>query len=94
MQKYLSYMTGWLTMIGWQSAITGIGMLIAGSIQGLAILNFPDYAPQRWHSTLMTIAIVAFSVGVNTLLARSLPLIEGSLAVLHFVGLFAVIITL
>lgn len=94
MQKYLSYMTGWLTMTGWQSAITGIGMLIATIIQGLVVLNNPEYTPERWHSTLMVIAVVAVCVGFNTFLARRLPLIEGTLAILHFAGLFVIIIIL
>ena len=93
-QKYLSYMTGWLTMIGWQSAITGIGMLVATIIQGVAVLNNPDYSPTRWQATLITIAVVAFCVVFNTFLARKLPLVEGCLAVLHFGGLFVIIIIL
>lgn len=93
-QRYLSYMTGWLVMTGWQSAITGIGMLIATIIQGLAVLNNEDYAPQRWQATLITIAVVAFGVGFNTFLARRLPLVESTLAVIHFGGLFVVIIIL
>lgn len=93
-QKFLSYTTGWLTMTGWQSAITGIGFLIAGVIQGLIVLNNSSYEAERWHGTLMVIAVVAICVGFNTFLARRLPLIEGTLAVLHFGGLFVIIIIL
>lgn len=94
MQRYLSYMTGWLVMTGWQSAITGIGMLIATIIQGLAVLNNPGYTPQPWQATLITIAVVAFGVLFNTSLARRLPLVESTLAIIHFGGLFVVIIIL
>ena len=93
-QRYLSYMTGWLCFTGWQSAITGIGFLVAGIIQGLIILNDANYVPEPYHATLMTIAVVLFCVFVNIFVARRLPLVEGCLAILHFAGLFIVIIIL
>ena len=96
---------------GWQSAITGIGFLVAGIIQGLAILNYDTYEPERWQVTLMIIAVVSICVILNTFVARRLPLVsfhdndqvidtdfalqvEGCLAILHFAGLFVVIIVL
>jgi len=93
-QRYLSYITGWLCIAGWQGGVTGIGMLVATIIQGLIILNNPNYVPQGWHGTLMTIGIVLFCVLFNTYGARRLPLIEGALAVLHLGGVFVIIIIL
>jgi len=93
-QRYLSYITGWLCIAGWQGGVTGIGMLVATIIQGLIILTNPNYVPQGWHGTLLTIAIVLFCVLFNTYGARRLPLVEGSLAVLHFGGMFVIIIIL
>ncbi|KAK3066438.1 hypothetical protein LTR53_017215, partial [Teratosphaeriaceae sp. CCFEE 6253] len=48
----------------------------------------------RWHATLLIIAVVAFCVAVNAFVARRLPLVEGCLAILHFAGIFVVIIVL
>ncbi|OQO11771.1 hypothetical protein B0A48_03498 [Cryoendolithus antarcticus] len=93
-QRYLSYMTGWLCFTGWQSAITAIGFLVAGIIQGLIVLNNENYVPERWHATLLIIAVVAFCVVVNIFVARRLPLVEGVLAICHFAGIFIVIIVL
>lgn len=93
-QKFLSYIVGWLCFTGWQSAITGIAFLVGTIIQGLITLNNPDYVYERWHGTLLTIAVVGFCVLLNTFAARKLPLVEGTLAVLHFAGLFVVIIVL
>ncbi|KAK6437800.1 hypothetical protein LTR95_006002 [Oleoguttula sp. CCFEE 5521] len=86
-QKYLSFLTGWLAIAGWQGGITGIGMLVATVIQGLIILNYPDYVAQGWHGTLITIGIVGLCVGFNTYGARQLPVVEASLALLHFGGM-------
>ena len=93
-QKYLSYLTGWLCIAGWQGGITGIGMLVATVIQGLITLNNDNYVAQSWHGTLLTIGIVAFCVLFNTYGARQLPVVEGTLAVLHFGGMFVIIIIL
>ncbi|KAK4966431.1 hypothetical protein LTR42_011594 [Elasticomyces elasticus] len=87
-------MTGWLCFTGWQSAITGIGFLVAGIIQGLIILNNESYIPHQWHVTLLIIAVVSFCVLVNIFVARRLPIVEGCLAILHFTGIFVVIIIL
>lgn len=93
-QRYLSYIVGWLTFTGWQSAITAIGSLVAGAIQGLIALQNPNYGWERWHTTLMTIAVVLFCVLINIYVAKRLPLIESFLAFIHFGGLFIVIVVL
>ncbi|KAK3723780.1 hypothetical protein LTR37_001661 [Vermiconidia calcicola] len=93
-QKYLSYVTGWLGFTGWQSAITALGYLIASVIQALAILNYPSYVAERWHASLIIICVVMICIVFNTFFAKRLPLVESALALLHFGGLFVVIIVL
>ncbi|KAL5114625.1 hypothetical protein ACEQ8H_007470 [Pleosporales sp. CAS-2024a] len=93
-QKFLSYVVGWLCVLGWQTGIASIAFLAGGQIQGLMILNDPSYVPQRWHGTLLIIAVASFSIIFNTLLARKLPLIEGTVLVLHIFGFFAIFITM
>ncbi|KAK5107184.1 hypothetical protein LTR62_001656 [Meristemomyces frigidus] len=93
-QRYLSYLTGWLCIAGWQGGITGIGMLVATVIQGLITLSNPDYVAQGWHGTLITIGIVTLCALFNSYGARQLPLVESCLALLHFCGLFVIIIIL
>ncbi|KAK5135780.1 hypothetical protein LTR08_004606 [Meristemomyces frigidus] len=60
----------------------------------LITLNNANYVAQGWHGTLITIGVVLFCVLFNTYGARQLPLVEGSLAILHFGGLFVIIIIL
>ena len=80
--------------MSWQSSVIGIGFIAGTNIQGLIVLNNPDYVFERWHGTLLTIAISAFCTIFNVTLAKHLPLVETLLCVLHVVGLLAVIIPL
>ena len=92
---WLTVSTGWLCFTGWQAAIVGIAYLNGTIIQGLIILNHGDtYEPQRWHGTMLVIAIAAFSILFNTSLAKKLPLVEAMVLILHVVGVFAIIIPL
>ncbi|KAF4771459.1 hypothetical protein N7455_007747 [Penicillium solitum] len=93
-QKFLSYITGWLCAMGWQCAIVSIAYLAGTIIQGLLVLNNPDYDVQRWHGTLLVIAITLFSIIFNTFLAKRLPFVEVLILILHVCGLFAIIIPL
>lgn len=58
------------------------------------MLNNPDYVFQRWHGSLIAIALVFFSLFINTVLARYLPSIEGIILVLHFFGFIAILVPL
>ncbi|KAI7107712.1 amino acid transporter-like protein [Hortaea werneckii] len=93
-QKPLSYLVGWLSAIGWQVYLAGVCFMVGGLIQALISLNHEAYVPERWHQTLLTIAVVVSSVVFNTVLAVKLPLIEGILLTLHLCGVFAIVIPL
>ena len=63
-------------------------------VQGLLILNYPDYGYERWHGTLLFYAALAFALFVNTFLARLLPQIETLILVFHILGFFGLLIPL
>lgn len=63
-------------------------------IQGLIALNVSTYVWKNWHGTLLSIAVIIFSIAFNTVLASRLPMIEGAALVLHIVGFLAIIIPL
>ena len=93
-QKILSYFIGWLCVLGWQAG-TASGCFLAGTeIQGLIVLNYPDYVYQNWHGTLLTIAVVLVCAIFNTFLAKRLPLVEGIVLILHIAGFFAILVPL
>ncbi|KAF7888425.1 uncharacterized protein EAF02_002966 [Botrytis sinoallii] len=90
-QKFLSYLVGWLSAIGWQLYLAGVCFMVALIIQGLIALNVEDYVGQSYHGTLLTIAVLAFSVISNT---SHLPMIESVMLVLHVFGMLAITIPL
>ncbi|KAJ5468866.1 hypothetical protein N7475_006618 [Penicillium sp. IBT 31633x] len=92
--KLMSYLTGWLTVIGWQATFATSCYLVGTLIQGLVVLCNSTYEPQNWHGTLLFWAIVLFSVGINSIGGNVLPRFEGMILVLHILGFFAILIPL
>lgn len=94
-QKFLSYIMGWLCVLGWQGGCASSSFMAGTMIQGLIALNHPDtYRPEGWHGTLLTIAVAAFAVFFNTFLAKHLPTIESGLLVIHFGAFIGILATL
>jgi choline transport protein len=93
-QKILSYFMGWLCVLGWQSGVAIGSFLAATEIQGLIVLNNDSYVYERWHGTLLTIAVVAFVAVFNTFLAKHLPLVEGIILCLNLCGFVAILVPL
>ncbi|KAI9706796.1 MAG: hypothetical protein M1820_004767 [Bogoriella megaspora] len=93
-QKGFSYTVGWLITMGWQVYLAGICFMVSGVLQGLIVLNDENYVFQNWHGTLLTIAVVSFSIIFNTVFAAKLPWIDIVAIAIHFLGLFAIIIPL
>ncbi|MCJ1430794.1 hypothetical protein MMC27_000144 [Xylographa pallens] len=93
-QKFLSYFIGWLSALGWQAGTASACFLAGTEIQGLIVLNYPDYIYENWHGTLLTIAVVLVCAIFNTFLVKRLPLVEGLVLILHIAGFFAILIPL
>ncbi len=93
-QKILSYITGWLTVLGWQAAIAAAAYLTGTSIQGVVILTCPDYNAKLWHGTLMALAVVTLGLAINTLVSTVLAKLEMVVLILHVVGFIAILVPL
>jgi choline transport protein len=92
--NFLSWLTGWIATLGW-NANTAAGVFFGGTmIQGLLVLNYPNYGFERWHGTLLMWACLLACIFVNTIGARLLPKIEGVILILHTLGFFAILIPL
>lgn len=92
--KFLSYITGWLTIAGWQGTCAAGGFLTGTMIQGIIVFMKPEYDAKTWQGTLMVWFCVLIAVFINTVVSSLLPKIEGMILILHIVGFFAVLITL
>ncbi|KIW20995.1 hypothetical protein PV08_01574 [Exophiala spinifera] len=91
---FFSWLTGWITTLGWQ-VFTGSAAFLGGlQIQGLVVLNYPDYAPKRWQGTLMYWAILLVSWLVNTVGIKLMPLVENGVLFFHVLTFLAVLIPL
>ncbi|KAJ5674585.1 choline transport protein [Penicillium maclennaniae] len=92
--KLLSYITGWLTVIGWQATYATSCYLCGTLIQGLIVLTNSSYQPKNWHGTLIFWAVAVFSVSINSIGGTLLPRFEGFILILHILGFFAILIPL
>ncbi|KAH7125533.1 amino acid/polyamine transporter I [Dendryphion nanum] len=93
-QKFISYIVGWMCVVGWQAANATTSFAASQQLQGLMALNMPSYTIKGWHTTLFVIAISGFAVLWNTVLVRTLQVMEGIGFVLHVLGFFAFVIVL
>jgi choline transport protein len=67
---------------------------VAQQLEGLIALNMEDYTIKGWHSTLLCIAVAVFAIFWNTVLMRTLPLLEGIVMILHVFGFVVFVVVL
>ena len=60
----------------------------------MLLLNDSGYDSQRWHGTLLIIAVATVAILLNVFLAKQLPRLEVLMLVLHIVGFLAIVIVL
>ncbi|KAK5127065.1 hypothetical protein LTR85_008424 [Meristemomyces frigidus] len=94
-QKSLSYVVGWCCCLGWISGIPSCGLQLAGVVQAMVLLVYPNAnVDELWQTTLMVFLFVALTVGFNIFFARHLPLAEGVVLFIHIFAFFAFLLTL
>lgn len=95
MQGPLSYVVGWCCCLGWIAGIPACGLQLAGIVQEMVILIYPDTdITTLWKTTLIVFLFVFLTVGFNVFFARHLPLAEGIVLFLHVFAFFAFLLTL
>ncbi|KAJ5211544.1 uncharacterized protein N7498_003190 [Penicillium cinerascens] len=93
-QKFLSFITGWFTVIGWQTAFAAGAFLTGQMSQGAAILGNNLYNALPWQGTLIIWASLCLALAVNLVGGKLLPRIEVTILVLHILGFFGILIPL
>ncbi|KAK5156749.1 hypothetical protein LTS14_004962 [Recurvomyces mirabilis] len=91
-QRFLSYLTGWLCVLGWQTGLCATAYGAALALQGMIAINHADYAVPQWQGCVLTIAVVLITIFFNTVFLRRLPLFEGVMLAIHVMGFFAIFI--
>jgi choline transport protein len=89
-----SWITGWVSVLGWIAATATPAFLGATLLQGLFVLNDPTYSYEQWHGTLLYFAVIALAILVNIFLIRFLPYLETIILILHIGLFFALLVPL
>ena len=91
-QKWLSYLTGWISTVAWQAG-NAIGVFLTGTlIQVIILENYPNYAFPAWHGSLLVIVNIAVTVTGNIYATRLIPRVQTLFFVLHIVAFSCVIL--
>ena len=82
---------GWITLGAWCFACSGPPSILANMITSLAIFNNPTYTPERWHTSLIMIAIMIVPFTFNLWFRKLIDAFEITGGILH-ICLFIVVI--
>lgn len=93
-QRFLSYLTGWMTSIGWQALVASTGYIAGTLIQTLVVITVPSYEATSWRGLLIIYAVLLFGFIINTIARRLLPTLEGPVLCIHILAFFGVLVPL
>ena len=91
---FSSYIIGWLTSLAWIATVATECIFAGTIIQGLLILDYPDYDAKRYQGTLLTWAVVAVAVFINVVVPGMLPKFEIFIVFFHTAGFITIIAVL
>lgn len=83
--RFITWLQGWMTWFAWISLLCSVANFTAYILQGIVVMNYPTYVPERWHLTLIIIAMVLVQGLMNMYTFRLIPWIEAGAGVLHIV---------
>ncbi|KAJ5512918.1 Amino acid/polyamine transporter I [Penicillium fimorum] len=93
-QKFLSYITGWMSVLAWQAGTASGSFLTGTIIQGLISVHNPDYDPKGWQGTLLVFAMVLVSYIFNVYASKLMPILSNLLMILHVLCWAVILVTL
>ncbi len=93
-QKILSYTSGWLSSLCWQSFVASDCMFAAQLLMALAQIHDPNFVIKDWYTALLSILIATIITSVNVWGAKRLALVENVFVALHVASYFVVLITI
>ncbi|KXL44695.1 hypothetical protein M433DRAFT_838 [Acidomyces richmondensis BFW] len=93
-KRVCSYVIGWLTSLAWIATVATETLFAGLIIQGIMVLDNPNYGDAPWQGTLLTWAVIAGCILINVGIPNLLPKFEVFILVFHVGGFFAILITL
>ncbi|KAJ0414758.1 amino acid/polyamine transporter I [Aspergillus carlsbadensis] len=93
-QKFLSYITGWMSVLAWQAGSASGSFLTGTIIQGLISIRNPDYVPKDWQGTLFVFAMILVIYIFNVYAADAMPILNNLLMIFHVLSWTVIIIVL
>jgi choline transport protein len=93
-QKVLSYTSGWLSSLCWQSFVASDSMFAAQLLMALVQLQNPDFVIKNWYAALLSILICTIVTVINVWGAKKLAFVETVFVALHVATFFIVLITI
>ena len=93
-QKILSYTSGWLSTLAWQSIVAAGAFIIGELILGMVTINDQSFVPQRWHATLLIIATTIALASFNIFFGKRLADAENVFFTFHILSAITIIVVL
>lgn len=92
-QKILSYTSGWLSTLCWQSFVATDCLYAAQLLFSLISLQNPAFEVKNWYEALTAMLIVMMMTAVNTYGVSRLAMMEKVFVTMHVAGFFIVLVT-
>lgn len=93
-KKFSSYVIGWLTSLAWIATVATETIFAGTIIQGLIVLDYPEYEGKQWQGTLLAWLVIAVAVSINVVIPGMLPIFNKFIFVFHLAGFMAIITVL
>ncbi|TKA75574.1 hypothetical protein B0A55_07933 [Friedmanniomyces simplex] len=88
-QKQMSYVVGWMALVGWQVAVPANAYVFAQQIVALISVCQPSYVSEGWQAAFITIASAVAAITLSVFVMQRLTLAEGLAVVAHCFGFVA-----
>lgn len=85
----MSYVVGWMALVGWQVAVPANAYIFAQQIVALISVCQPSYASEGWQVALITITSAVAAITLSVYVMQRLTLAEGLAVVTHCFGFVA-----
>ncbi|KAG9549195.1 GABA permease, partial [Aureobasidium melanogenum] len=93
-QQFLSYVTAWSTLLGWQCG-NASGLFLTGSlIQSMITIYRPANGELMWQTIVFMLPCLALVIVVNIYGSRTIAMLQNVAMSLHILALIAIIVIL